>query len=269
MHQSLALLRWEAADLPPRHRSLHATLDWSYALLTPDQQALFRRLAVFAGGFALDGAEAVFTGDVPGADDGAGDGLFYRAPGAAAAPAGGAGRPGGAGRSQPRAAGRPGRGGAALPDAGDGARVRRWSSSRRAARRRRCGGGTWSTSWPWPSGFPSALGCRRRSGSLPGWTPSTTTCGRRWDGRRRAGRRRWGCGWRGRMVTYWTRPRPPARGPGLAGAGAGVGGADGRRRSGRGRWSGSAGWPASRATPTARRRRSARPCAPRPRRGRG
>ena len=72
MHQSLALLRWEAPDLPPRHRSLHATLDWSYALLTPDQQALFRRLAVFAGGFTLDGAEAVFTGDVPGADDGRG-----------------------------------------------------------------------------------------------------------------------------------------------------------------------------------------------------
>ena len=80
MHQSLALLRWEAPDLPPRHRSLHATLDWSYALLTAHQQALFRRLAVFAGGFTLDGAEAVFTGDVPGADEGAGDGLFYRHP---------------------------------------------------------------------------------------------------------------------------------------------------------------------------------------------
>ena len=80
MRQSLALLRWEAPDLPPRHRSLHATLDWSYVLLTAHQQALFRRLAIFAGGFTLDGAEAVFTGDVSGADDGAGDGLFYRRP---------------------------------------------------------------------------------------------------------------------------------------------------------------------------------------------
>ena len=80
MHQSLALLRWDAPDLPPRHRSLHATLDWSYALLTAHQQALFRRLVIFAGGFTLEGAEAVFTGDVPGADDGAGDGLFYRHP---------------------------------------------------------------------------------------------------------------------------------------------------------------------------------------------
>jgi DNA-binding CsgD family transcriptional regulator len=80
MHQSLALLRWDSPDLPPRHRSLHATLDWSYALLTAHQQALFRRLAIFASGFTLDGAEAVFTGDVSGADDGAGDGLFYRRP---------------------------------------------------------------------------------------------------------------------------------------------------------------------------------------------
>ena len=80
MHQSLALLRWDAPDVPPRHRSLHATLDWSYVLLTAHQQALFRRLAVFAGGFTLEGAEAVFTGHVPGADEGAGDGLFYRHP---------------------------------------------------------------------------------------------------------------------------------------------------------------------------------------------
>ncbi|HEX6668280.1 MAG TPA: LuxR C-terminal-related transcriptional regulator, partial [Gemmatimonadales bacterium] len=77
---SLALLRWVAPDLPPRHRSLHATLAWSYALLTPTQQILFRHLALFAGGFTLDGAEAVFTGEVPGADAGAGDGLFYRRP---------------------------------------------------------------------------------------------------------------------------------------------------------------------------------------------
>jgi non-specific serine/threonine protein kinase len=80
MDQSLALLRWEAPDLPPRHRSLHATLEWSHALLTPNQQTLFRRLAVFAGGFTVEAADAVFTGDVPGADEGAGDGLFYRRP---------------------------------------------------------------------------------------------------------------------------------------------------------------------------------------------
>ena len=140
MHQSLALLRWEAPDLPPRHRSLHATLDWSYVLLTAHQQALFRRLAVFAGGFTLDEAEAVFTGDVPGRTRGQVTGSLP-APGAAARPRR-AGRPGGAGRSRPRAAPRPDHGRAALPDAGDGAPVRAWSNWRRAAKRRRCGGGT-------------------------------------------------------------------------------------------------------------------------------
>ena len=198
MHQSLALLRWDAPDLPPRHRSLHATLDWSYALLTAHQQALFRRLVVFAGGFTLEGAEAVFTGDVPGADDGAGDGLFYRHPEPPP-------RPPAAlddlaalvDHSLVQPVDR-GRGGAALPDAGDGAPVRAGATRRRAARKARCGGGTWSTSWRWPSTCPSASGCRRRSESQPGWTPSTTTCERRWRGRRPAGRRGSACGWRGR-----------------------------------------------------------------------
>jgi predicted ATPase/DNA-binding CsgD family transcriptional regulator len=44
---------------PPRHRTLRATLDWSHDLLTEAERALFRRLAVFAGGWTLEAAEAV------------------------------------------------------------------------------------------------------------------------------------------------------------------------------------------------------------------
>jgi predicted ATPase/DNA-binding SARP family transcriptional activator/DNA-binding CsgD family transcriptional regulator len=43
----------------PRQRSLRATLDWSYHLLTAAEAALFRRLSVFSGGFDLNAAESV------------------------------------------------------------------------------------------------------------------------------------------------------------------------------------------------------------------
>jgi predicted ATPase/DNA-binding SARP family transcriptional activator len=43
----------------PRHRTLQATMDWSYELLGPAEQGLLRRLAVFAGGWTLDAAAAV------------------------------------------------------------------------------------------------------------------------------------------------------------------------------------------------------------------
>jgi tetratricopeptide (TPR) repeat protein len=43
----------------PRHRTLRAAMEWSHALLGPREQALLRRLAVFAGGFTLPAAEAV------------------------------------------------------------------------------------------------------------------------------------------------------------------------------------------------------------------
>jgi predicted ATPase len=40
----------------PRHRTLRATLDWSYDLLSEAEQAILRSLAIFAGSFSLEGA---------------------------------------------------------------------------------------------------------------------------------------------------------------------------------------------------------------------
>jgi predicted ATPase/class 3 adenylate cyclase len=47
----------------PRQKTLGALIDWSYDLLTPQEQTLFTRLGIFAGGFTLDAATAVCTGD--------------------------------------------------------------------------------------------------------------------------------------------------------------------------------------------------------------
>jgi predicted ATPase/DNA-binding SARP family transcriptional activator/Tfp pilus assembly protein PilF len=47
----------------PRHQTLTASIDWSYDLLSPSEQALLRRVAVFVGGWSLEAAEAVCTGE--------------------------------------------------------------------------------------------------------------------------------------------------------------------------------------------------------------
>jgi predicted ATPase len=59
LEQRLPLLSHGPRDLPDRQRTLRATIDWSYALLEPAEQALFARLAVFAGGCTLEAAEQV------------------------------------------------------------------------------------------------------------------------------------------------------------------------------------------------------------------
>ena len=46
-----------------RHKTLRATVDWSYDLLEPEEKALFNRLAVFVGGFDLDAVESICTGE--------------------------------------------------------------------------------------------------------------------------------------------------------------------------------------------------------------
>lgn len=60
----LELLTGGARDMPQRQQTLRAAIDWSYDLLNPAEQRLFRKLSVFAGGCTLEGAEAV--GDTKG-----------------------------------------------------------------------------------------------------------------------------------------------------------------------------------------------------------
>ena len=55
-----------ARTAPRRQQTLRAAIDWSYDLLTPSEQALLARLAVFSGGWTLEAAEAVCSG--PGCD---------------------------------------------------------------------------------------------------------------------------------------------------------------------------------------------------------
>jgi len=47
----------------PRQKTLAALIDWSYDLLLPQEQKLFNRVGIFAGGFSLDAATAVCSGD--------------------------------------------------------------------------------------------------------------------------------------------------------------------------------------------------------------
>ena len=91
LHDRFRLLTGGARTAVRRQQTLRASVDWSHALLTEPERVLFRRLAVFLGGFDLDAAQAV-----------AGGGDVQRYPGARSAhPAGG--QVAGGGRRQPGA----------------------------------------------------------------------------------------------------------------------------------------------------------------------
>jgi predicted ATPase/class 3 adenylate cyclase len=64
LERTLPLLTGGARDAPSRQRTLRATIDWSYDLLTDAERRLFRSLAVFAGGCDLEAMETVCAGDL-------------------------------------------------------------------------------------------------------------------------------------------------------------------------------------------------------------
>ena len=57
LERRLPLLTGGACDQPARLQTMGGAIAWSYGLLDPDEQALFRRLSVFVGGFTLEAAE--------------------------------------------------------------------------------------------------------------------------------------------------------------------------------------------------------------------
>lgn len=61
LDRRLPLLVGGSRDLPDRLKTMRNAIAWSYDLLSPDEQIVFRRLAVFPGGFRLDAAESVIT----------------------------------------------------------------------------------------------------------------------------------------------------------------------------------------------------------------
>ena len=59
LDKRLPLLSSRVRDVPERQRTLRGAVDWSHDLLSPEEQRLFARVSVFAGGWSLDAVEAV------------------------------------------------------------------------------------------------------------------------------------------------------------------------------------------------------------------
>ena len=68
LDHALALLTGNRRDVPARQQTLRDTIAWSYDLLRFEEQALFRRLGIFVGGWTLASADAVCRLDDAGVD---------------------------------------------------------------------------------------------------------------------------------------------------------------------------------------------------------
>ena len=65
LSQRMHVLGRGARDAPARHQTLRAAIAWSYDVLTPDAQAIFRQFAVFSGGWTLQAAASVSALPLP------------------------------------------------------------------------------------------------------------------------------------------------------------------------------------------------------------
>jgi predicted ATPase/class 3 adenylate cyclase len=63
LDERFAMLTGGSRTALPRHQTMRALIDWSYDLLSAQEQRLFRRLSIFAGGWTLDAAVEVCSGD--------------------------------------------------------------------------------------------------------------------------------------------------------------------------------------------------------------
>ena len=177
LHDRFRLLTGGARTAVRRQQTLRASVDWSHALLTEPERVLFRRLAVFFGGFDFDAAQAV-----------AGSGDVQRYPGARSAHPAGRQVAGGR-RRQP----------GAEPAIGCWRRCAstRWKNSASPARPTPCGRATGITTRRWPRCSTRRLAAIMSSASSRP-TSRSTTCVPRFRGAGKTPITNWHWRWRRR-----------------------------------------------------------------------